>query len=242
MNLQAPAQPVPGDATPAAPRGPQRLGRHLAGHPRPHQPRGTVAAARGSREATAADGLRACASAWPSTPSTSSTARTSWARPCDARAEALTGADGLVKPRARTSGGNGDDDRRTTIRAILDRALAGRELDAAEGDGPPVAPAGATSHALIARGRRAAPRTGRRRRHLRRQPQHQLHQRLHQALHASARSAATTAPKRATFSTTSEVVRRAREARELGATEVCIQAGLPPKLDGWLLRRPRAAR
>src|SRR5882672_4215168 len=29
-----------------------------------------------------------------------------------------------------------------------------------------------------------------------------------------------------------EVVRRAEEASELGATEVCIQAGLPPKLDG----------
>jgi FO synthase subunit 2 len=29
-----------------------------------------------------------------------------------------------------------------------------------------------------------------------------------------------------------EVVRRAQEAVELGATEVCIQAGLPPKLDG----------
>ncbi len=29
-----------------------------------------------------------------------------------------------------------------------------------------------------------------------------------------------------------ELVRRAREAWELGATEVCIQAGLPPKLDG----------
>jgi FO synthase subunit 2 len=29
-----------------------------------------------------------------------------------------------------------------------------------------------------------------------------------------------------------EVIRRAREARDLGATEVCIQAGLPPKLDG----------
>src|SRR5881409_574729 len=29
-----------------------------------------------------------------------------------------------------------------------------------------------------------------------------------------------------------EVVSRAREAWELGATEVCIQAGLPPKLDG----------
>jgi FO synthase subunit 2 len=29
-----------------------------------------------------------------------------------------------------------------------------------------------------------------------------------------------------------EVIRRAREAHDLGATEVCIQAGLPPKLDG----------
>src|SRR5437773_11425809 len=29
-----------------------------------------------------------------------------------------------------------------------------------------------------------------------------------------------------------EVVRRAEEAASLGATEVCIQAGLPPKLDG----------
>src|SRR5687767_8529042 len=29
-----------------------------------------------------------------------------------------------------------------------------------------------------------------------------------------------------------EVVRRAQEAADLGATEVCIQAGLPPKLDG----------
>ena len=31
---------------------------------------------------------------------------------------------------------------------------------------------------------------------------------------------------------TEEVVRRAQEAWDLGATEVCIQAGLPPKLDG----------
>src|SRR5919106_4877285 len=29
-----------------------------------------------------------------------------------------------------------------------------------------------------------------------------------------------------------EIVRRSREAAELGATEICIQAGLPPKLDG----------
>ena len=32
----------------------------------------------------------------------------------------------------------------------------------------------------------------------------------------------------------SEVVRRAKQAWDLGATEVCIQAGLPPKMDGDL--------
>ncbi len=30
-----------------------------------------------------------------------------------------------------------------------------------------------------------------------------------------------------------EVVRRAREAWDLGATEVCVQAGLPPRMPGW---------
>jgi 7,8-didemethyl-8-hydroxy-5-deazariboflavin synthase CofH subunit len=30
-----------------------------------------------------------------------------------------------------------------------------------------------------------------------------------------------------------EVVRRAQEAHELGATEVCVQAGLAPSMDGW---------
>jgi FO synthase subunit 2 len=34
-----------------------------------------------------------------------------------------------------------------------------------------------------------------------------------------------------------EIVRRAKEAAELGATEVCIQAGLPPKMDGDLYER-----
>src|SRR3954447_5575449 len=31
-----------------------------------------------------------------------------------------------------------------------------------------------------------------------------------------------------------EIVKRAQEAASLGATEVCIQAGLPPKMDGHL--------
>lgn len=36
------------------------------------------------------------------------------------------------------------------------------------------------------------------------------------------------------FLPTEEVVRRAKEAWNLGATEICIQAGLPPKMDGFL--------
>ncbi len=34
-----------------------------------------------------------------------------------------------------------------------------------------------------------------------------------------------------------EIVRRAREAVELGATEICVQAGLPPKMEGDLYER-----
>lgn len=36
------------------------------------------------------------------------------------------------------------------------------------------------------------------------------------------------------FLPTEEILRRAKEAASLGATEVCIQAGLPPKMDGHL--------
>ena len=31
-----------------------------------------------------------------------------------------------------------------------------------------------------------------------------------------------------------EIIRRAKEAWLMGATEICIQAGLPPKMDGYL--------
>ena len=34
-----------------------------------------------------------------------------------------------------------------------------------------------------------------------------------------------------------EIVRRAKEAHELGATEVCIQAGLPPDMDGNYMKK-----
>ena len=36
------------------------------------------------------------------------------------------------------------------------------------------------------------------------------------------------------FLPVSEIIRRAREAWDLGATEVCVQAGLPPQMDGDL--------
>ncbi|PJB98188.1 MAG: 7,8-didemethyl-8-hydroxy-5-deazariboflavin synthase subunit CofH [Nitrosopumilales archaeon CG_4_9_14_0_8_um_filter_34_10] len=36
------------------------------------------------------------------------------------------------------------------------------------------------------------------------------------------------------FLPTEEIVRRAKEAHQLGATEICIQAGLPPDMDGEL--------
>jgi 7,8-didemethyl-8-hydroxy-5-deazariboflavin synthase CofH subunit len=35
------------------------------------------------------------------------------------------------------------------------------------------------------------------------------------------------------FLPTEEIIRRAREANDLGATEVCVQAGLAPGMDGW---------
>jgi len=39
------------------------------------------------------------------------------------------------------------------------------------------------------------------------------------------------------FLPTHEIVRRAKEAHQLGATEVCIQAGLPPDMDGELYEK-----
>ena len=39
------------------------------------------------------------------------------------------------------------------------------------------------------------------------------------------------------FLPVSEIIRRAREARDYGATEVCIQAGLPPQMEGDLYIR-----
>ena len=85
-------------------------------------------------------------------------------------------------------------------------------------------------------GRRAAPRDRRRRRHLGPQPQHQLHERLHvqvQVLRVLARARCrSTSAARRTCCTLDDIAERAREAAELGATEVCLQGGIHPDFDG----------
>ena len=89
---------------------------------------------------------------------------------------------------------------------------------------------------VTARGRRAAPGGERRRRQLRRQPQHQLHQHLLLTAAASAPSPraarTTTCAARPTISTWTRSSRRAVEAWERGATEVCLQGGIHPDYTG----------
>ena len=71
---------------------------------------------------------------------------------------------------------------------------------------------------------------------LRRQPQHQLHQRLHLRLRFCAFSKGRQTPRPARPALRSrrcdEIVRRAREAWERGATEVCLQGGIHPGYTG----------
>ena len=92
------------------------------------------------------------------------------------------------------------------------------------------------------RGRRAAAPPGRRRRHVRRQPQHQLHERLHQALHVLRVLAGPPRGGGLFPARRGDRAPRARRRGRSGATEVCIQAGLPPEARRPLLHRPHAAR
>ena len=89
---------------------------------------------------------------------------------------------------------------------------------------------------ITQRGGRAAQGGQRRHRPLRRQPQHQLHQHLHLSLHASAPSPRARRTRRCaarpTTSTTARSSRRAVEAWDRGATEVCLQGGIHPDYTG----------
>ena len=68
-------------------------------------------------------------------------------------------------------------------------------------------------------------------------PQHKLHQRPASSAAASAPFSRDHRQEEGYFLPISEVLRRAREAWDLGATEVCIQAGLPPQMEGDLYIR-----
>ena len=89
--------------------------------------------------------------------------------------------------------------------------------------------------ALVAAADADATRNRRRHDHLRRQPQHQFHQRLLRRLQLLRFRAR---PRRArcllAFAGTCRA--KAREAWDRGATEVCIQGGLPRDLDGFFYR------
>ena len=90
------------------------------------------------------------------------------------------------------------------------------------------------------RGQRAARRTFRQHRHLRRQSQHQLHQHLFCGMQILRLQPRTRASPILTFWSRAQVAQKAVEAWQLGATEVCIQGGLPHGLPPVLLSRHSA--
>ena len=84
--------------------------------------------------------------------------------------------------------------------------------------------------------RRPAPRRGRRRHHVRGQPEHQLHQRLLRRLPVL-RVRPARARRRRVPAVLEQVADRAEEAWQAGATEVCMQGGIDPKLPVDRVRR-----
>ena len=84
----------------------------------------------------------------------------------------------------------------------------------------------------------AAPRRGRRRRHLRRQPQHQLHQHLLHRLPVLRVRPAQGRRRRVLAVHSTRSADRAEEAHVAGATEVCMQGGIDPELPVTGVRRP----
>ena len=228
--------------------GHQRLGRRLAGHARPHQPRGALAARswrceqatavgrpRAARASGALPGVRPrrpsfprrSAPAWPPdrrqriSPRLSRRARSCSRR--DARRPLIASLHRATARRALAA-------LPAALARILDRRARRRRADRRRGRALSRR-AGVDLHALALVADELRRRAGRRRGDLRRQPQHQLHQRLRQALRLLRLLRAATATRRATSCRLEELVRRAREeAWDMGATEVCMQAGLPPSM------------
>ena len=261
MNIQVPPNLSYERLSEAARRRHQRLGRHLAGDARPRQSGSAVAAPR----SLARGGDRGA-------PATRSSQRLAIYPDYRARAGALARrevcAAGAGARSTRDGFARGDAWSPGTERAAARRRVRARRVRETTLDRILRASAAPATRLDEARdrdacSRRAAPpstRSARRRTRcartvsgdvvaLRRQPQHQLHQRLLLSSAASAPS------RRASGSehlrgppydlALDEVARRAEEAWERGATEVCMQGGIHPALHrrdlSRLLRAVKAA-
>ena len=236
MSVQAPPNLLPRRPPAAARRRHQRLGRHLAGHARLHQPRGALAAPRragASDRARAGFTLRARAA---DLSGASSTARAGRRRPRARAARAGRVASTGAWPIAcRTTAGVAAcvtcgrlprDASAGPARHALDRALDGRELSVAD------------ALTLSAVTGRRSPRAGRgRRRAAPRGRSATTSPTSSTATSTSPTSASRTASSARSRATSAAEegyflagrggrAPRARGAATCGATEVCMQAGL----------------
>ena len=230
----------------AARRRHRRLGRRLAGHDRPRQPRGAVARA---RAAARGDASRAAWSSRRGSRSTRSTSSTSSAGSTRPSLPARAPRGGRARARARGSLGarrarsrcrSSSAATRCPLELDGERARRGRDrrgCSRARGDG---------ARARLRRRRPAAARGLRRRGHLRRHAEHQLHERLLlplrllRVLEGQARGepARRAVPRAASTRSSRRVARGVGARRDRG-----LPAGRhPPGLRRRLLRRGRRAR
>ena len=232
----AAGRPRPGAAEPQLRRLPaparrrdRRLGRCLAGDDRPRQPGGAVArdraAAGRDRGGAGWRSLRAC-------PSTRSSSSGLWLAPrVLTQALRSSDGDGLAREDGWFAGAQ------TPVPFVPRDALP---LDTADELGEDeiarlFAVRGEELHRVLAAADRSAPRGERRRGQLRRHAERQLHERLllPVRLLRVLEGEAGREPARARLRRADRgIVRRAGEAWERGAVEICLQGGIHPGFDG----------
>ena len=233
---------------PAARRRHQRLGRRVAGDPRPRQSRGAVARISKPCGARPRRPARSSRHAWRSIPAMSWSRSAGWRRPCASRSSTtpmprasratidwIAGRVPLAAGRSRLTrsqlAGAGAARRSASARgtarrsceAEVVRLFAARGREADERSARP-------ADALRRGGQRRAGR-------LRRQSQHQLHQRLLLPLPVlrllQGQALARTCAARPYDSISRRSRAATREAWARGATEICLQGGIHPDYTGW---------
>src|SRR6185503_14504622 len=229
------AESLGGRLRPTGRRRPQRLGRHLAAHTRSHQPRAALARSRRAETTHGGGGTRAARAA-------RRLSRVYRPRRVDRRAAAPAGAGARGRPGPRQARARNLETLVTMndtialdwaspqVRSILGDLLDGGELSVADGIAlTEVAGRDFAALTLVA--------DEMRRRQVGDVVTYVVNRNInftnvcikHCTFCAFSRDHR---EEEGYFLPMDEVVRRAIEAWEMGATEVCIQAGLPPKLEG----------